>query len=78
MPSDPIFRAILVLLGLDVVVGAMLMLLAHGGWIDPALGDLGFGLGLLGGLLYLGFRRWGRRRAQPERARRREPGERRP
>ena len=62
MPSDPIFRAVLLLLGLDVILGASLMVLSHYGVVDEALGDVGAGLGIVGGVLYLFFRWWGRRR----------------
>lgn len=67
MPSDTIFRAILLLLGLDVIAGAALMLLGHYRFHDPALVDLGAGLGIVGGLAYLFFRWWGRRRAAQHR-----------
>ncbi len=62
MPSDPIFRAVLLLLGLDVILGAVLMVLAHYGVVGAALGDVGAVLGIVGGVLYLFFRWWGRRR----------------
>ncbi|SMF08641.1 hypothetical protein SAMN06265365_102169 [Tistlia consotensis] len=62
MPRDPIYRTILLLLGLDAVAGAVLMLLGHYRFHDQALVDLGAGLGVAGGLLYLFFRWWGRRR----------------
>lgn len=61
-PDDPLYRAILALLALDAVGGAILMLLAHFRVVDPALGEIGFGLGLLGGLLFLLLRRLAARR----------------
>lgn len=66
-PSDAVYRAILLLLGLDVVAGAALMVLGHYRVVDPALGEVGTWLGVLGGVLYLLFRWWGRRRARGER-----------
>lgn len=64
MPQDTLFRFILLVLLADVLLGAVLMLLGHYGYVDPALVDLGAGLGIVGGLLYFFFRWWGRRRQE--------------
>ena len=64
MPQDTLFRFILLVLLADVLLGAVLMLLGHYGYVDPALVDLGAGLGIVGGLLYFLFRWWGRRRQE--------------
>lgn len=63
-PGDPLYRAILLLLALDVVAGAVLMVLGHYRVVAPALGEVGTWLGILGGTLYLLLRWWGRRRAR--------------
>ena len=71
-PGDGIYRAILVVLALSVGVGVLLAISAESLFQSKPLGDVGAGLALTSGLLYLFLRLLGRR----EEKRRRQEAER--
>lgn len=66
MPNDPIFRTILICLGVTVIAGAVLALTGEKYFQDEGLKDLGVGIVLVAGACYLFFRIMGVRRARRE------------
>ena len=64
MPNDPIFRTIIVCLGVTVIAGAFLALTGEHYFQDEGLKDLGVGIVLVAGACYLFFRIMGVRRAR--------------
>ena len=72
MPEDGIFRAILIVLVVSTVAGAVMMLAGFYVVHSEAVVDVGTGLALVSGLLYGFFRILGRR----EQARRNQQGSR--
>lgn len=79
--NDRIYLGILIALMATVAVGAVVAITGEMVFENEAMKDVGFGAAVLGGVLYFGFRFWGRLRAQrymEEKRRRdlaREPGD---
>ncbi len=57
-----IYRTILVVLAINVAMGALLTFGGERYLGDPAYSQFGTGLALVSGAIYLFFRIWGRRR----------------
>ena len=64
LPGDPIYRAILIVLVVNVVLGAGLALFGEQHFEDPAVKSVGVGLALISGALYYIFRFLGYREAR--------------
>ncbi|HLS68400.1 MAG TPA: hypothetical protein VK035_03585 [Kiloniellales bacterium] len=67
LPQDGIYRAILLLMIANVVIGVGLMLLGGELWDSPAISRAGFWLAIVSALLYLFFRWLGRREVRRRR-----------
>ena len=67
---DGIYRTILWVLVIDVMIGAVLTITGESLFGSPALSQVGFGLAIVGAVLYFFFRWLGakqaKRRAQPD------------
>lgn len=64
MPNDPIFRTILICLGLTVIGGAILAIMGEQYFQDESMKNLGIGVVLIAGACYLFFRILGVRQAR--------------
>ncbi len=65
MPRDGIYRAILWVLVLTVVAGAIFAILGATAARDPVMVRVGAGAALVAGVIYAFFRRLGAKRNQP-------------
>ena len=64
MPGDGIYRAILWVLALTVVAGAILALLGATAAQDPVMVRVGAGVALIAGVIYAFFRRLGAKQSE--------------
>ncbi len=64
LPDEPIYRAILLVLVLSVVAGALLALVGDQLWQSDAVGQAGTGIAVVSGLIYFVFRWLGAREAR--------------
>lgn len=64
MPDDGIYRAILIVLVISVVAGALAMLVGERIFHSEAMESAGAGLALVSGAVYFFFRWLGRREAR--------------
>ncbi len=64
MPQDGIHRAILWVLALTVVAGALFAILGETAAHDPAMVRVGAGVALVAGAIYAFFRRLGAKRSR--------------
>jgi hypothetical protein len=63
-PKDGIYRAILLVMVLTILFGAAVTLAGHYYFHDPAVSRFGFGVVMVGGVIYFFFRILGRREAR--------------
>lgn len=68
LPGDGIFRAVLVVLVITILSGALLTLAGEYYFHDEAVKNAGVGIVLVGGLVYFFFRVLGRREARRRQA----------
>jgi uncharacterized membrane protein YdjX (TVP38/TMEM64 family) len=68
MPTDGIFRAILIALVITILSGALLTLAGEYYFQDEGIKRLGVGIVLTGGMIYFFFRVLGRREAKRRQA----------
>ncbi|MDX1402076.1 MAG: hypothetical protein R3245_09155 [Kiloniellales bacterium] len=66
MPRDPIFRSILLCLGLTVIIGAVIALVGAHKYQDEGMKTLGVWIVMIAGACYLFFRLLGVRQARRE------------
>ena len=66
MPRDPIFRSILICLGLTVIIGAVIALVGAHKYQDEGMKTLGVWIVMIAGGFYLFFRILGVRQARRE------------
>ncbi len=64
MPENGIYRAILWVLALTVVAGALLAILGETAAHDPVMVRVGAGVALVAGIIYALFRRLGAKQSQ--------------
>jgi len=69
LPKDGIYRTILLVLVGSVIAGAILALAGESYFGDPAISNVGTGIVVICGGLYLFFRLLGRREARRDRER---------
>lgn len=70
LPQDGIYRAILVIMVLTILFGAVVTLAGHYYFNDPGVSRFGFGVVMVGAVIYLFFRILGRRQAARDETRR--------